>query len=58
MIPTKRTDPVMRMKATVPPHVVYRNLVSETVVLDLKAGVYYGLNSTAGRMLEALERDG
>lgn len=41
---------------SVPQHVVYRSFPSETVVLNLDAGKYHGLNATAGRMLEALER--
>lgn len=41
---------------TVPQHVVYRSFPTETVVLNLQTGKYYGLNATAGRMLEELER--
>jgi hypothetical protein len=40
----------------VPPHVVYRTFALETVVVNLDRGVYHGLNRTAGRMLETLER--
>jgi hypothetical protein len=40
----------------VPQHVVYRAFPSETVVLNLQTGKYHGLNATAGRMLEELER--
>lgn len=43
-------------KVTVPHHVVYRSFPSETVVLNLQTGKYYGLNATAGRMLEVLEK--
>jgi hypothetical protein len=43
-------------RAWIPQHVVYRNLVAETVMLNVQTGKYYGLNRTAGRMLEALER--
>ena len=42
----------------VPQHVVFKSFVSETVVLNLETGKYHGLNSTAGRMLEALDRLG
>jgi hypothetical protein len=42
----------------VPQHVVYRSFPSETVVLNLQTGKYHGLNPTAGRMLEAVERAG
>lgn len=37
-----------------PQHVVHRSFVSETVVLNLKTGKYHGLNTTAGKMLDAL----
>jgi Coenzyme PQQ synthesis protein D (PqqD) len=40
----------------VPQNVVYRSFPSETVVLNLDTGKYHGLNATAGRMLDALER--
>ncbi len=43
-------------RITVPDHVAYRSLPSETVVLNLQTGRYHGLNPTAGSMLEALER--
>jgi hypothetical protein len=42
----------------VPSGVVYRNFASETVVLNLDTGLYHGLNPTAGRMLETIERVG
>lgn len=47
---------VSPMRARIPQHVVYRSLVSETVMLNVQTGKYYGLNQTAGRMLELLER--
>jgi Coenzyme PQQ synthesis protein D (PqqD) len=40
----------------VPQHVVYRCFPAETVVLNLQTGRYHGLNPTAGRMLEELDR--
>lgn len=48
---------VRYMGATVrvPQHVVYRSFPAETIVLDLRAGVYHGLNHTAGRMLELMD---
>jgi Coenzyme PQQ synthesis protein D (PqqD) len=42
----------------VPDHVVHRAFVAETVVLNLRTGRYHGLNPSAGRMLEELERGG
>ncbi|HEV7163307.1 MAG TPA: PqqD family protein [Solirubrobacteraceae bacterium] len=47
---------LLTAKVKVPQHVVYRSFPSETVVLNLNTGKYHGLNSTAGQMLEALER--
>jgi len=41
---------------SVPQHVVFRSFPTETVVLNLQSGQYYGLNATAGRILEELER--
>lgn len=38
----------------VPNTVVHRSFPNETIVLDLNAGVYHGLNHVAGRMLELL----
>lgn len=40
----------------VPDHVVRREFVEETVVLNLKTGKYHGLNPTAATMLSTLER--
>jgi hypothetical protein len=40
----------------VPQHVVYRSFPSETVVLNLTMGKYHGLNATAGRMLDVLQK--
>jgi hypothetical protein len=43
-------------KVSIPPHVVFRALPSETVVFNLRTGKYHGLNATAGSMLEALQQ--
>jgi hypothetical protein len=48
----------MPASVRVPPHVVYRHFVSETVVLNLQTGRYHGLNRIAGRMLEVLDEVG
>ena len=45
----------LNMRGRVPQHVVYRDFVNETVVLNLQTGTYHGLNPTAGRMLVAVE---
>lgn len=42
-------------KARLAEHAVYRAFAHETVVLNLNAGSYHGLNPTAGRMLDALD---
>lgn len=43
-------------KVQLPSHVVYRSFIKETVMLNLETGKYHGLNPTAGRMLEVLEK--
>jgi hypothetical protein len=40
----------------VPRHVVYRDFVSETVLLNIQTGQYHGLNPTAGQMLRLLDQ--
>jgi hypothetical protein len=42
----------------VPRHVVYRDFAAETVLLNIETGTYHGLNRSAGRMLETLDRVG
>lgn len=58
MPPNVTSDPaaLSSAKLRVPKHVVYRGFPTETVVLNLQSGKYHGLNPTAGRMLQALER--
>jgi Coenzyme PQQ synthesis protein D (PqqD) len=53
-LPTAGSPPIMR-EFRLPQHVVHRAFVSETVVLNLSTGKYYGVNPTGGRMLEVLE---
>jgi hypothetical protein len=50
------TAPLLDRSFRVPSHIVYRAFAHETVVVNLERGVYHGLNPTAGRMLQALER--
>jgi hypothetical protein len=50
------TVELLAARVRLPQHVVHRNFVAETVVLNLHTGQYHGLNPTAGRMLDALER--
>jgi hypothetical protein len=49
------TSDLLTARVRLPQHVVHRNFVAETVVLNLHTGKYHGLNRTAGRMLEAVE---
>ena len=51
-VSTKATVPPTRVR--IPQHVVFRTFVEETIVLNLESGQYYGLNRTAGRMLELI----
>jgi hypothetical protein len=41
-------------RVRVPEHVVYRDFGDETVILNLEAGTYHGLNPTAAAMLSVL----
>ena len=45
---------VLAAHPSVPDHVVYREFVNETVVLNLDTGRYHGLNSSGGKMLQTL----
>jgi hypothetical protein len=49
---------LLECRVVVPDHVVRREFAAETVILNLKTGIYHGLNQTAGRMLDELERTG
>jgi hypothetical protein len=52
---TPAQSSLLKVRVKVPQHVVHRSFPSETVVLNLQTGKYYGLNPTAGSMLDALE---
>ena len=45
---------VLSAHPSVPDHVVYREFVHETVVLNLETGQYHGLNPSGAKMLEML----
>jgi hypothetical protein len=49
---------LLARRARVPQHVVYREFVNETVVLNLQTGTYHGLNPTGGLMLQAIDKIG
>jgi hypothetical protein len=42
-------------KVSIPPHVIARELGSETVILDLSSGSYFGLDTVGARMWCLLE---
>ena len=46
----------LQLRVGIPQHVVYRDFVSETVLLNIQTGQYHGLNPTAGRMLTVLDK--
>lgn len=49
-------DHVLDASVTVPEHVVFRSFARETVALNLRTGQFHGLNVTAGRMIEVIQR--
>lgn len=56
MEPGTPHEELLAARVRVPDQVVYRSFPGETVMLNLTTGKYHGLNQTAGRMLETLER--
>lgn len=48
-------DSILSSRPSVPDHVVYREFVHETVVLNLETGTYHGLNPSGGTMLDTLK---
>lgn len=47
-------EDVLGARPSVPDHVVYREFVQETVILNLDTGTYHGLNPSGGKMLQTL----
>jgi hypothetical protein len=47
-------DTLLSARVRLPEHVVHRTFVAETVVLNLKTGMYHGLNPMGGHMLDIL----
>jgi hypothetical protein len=39
-----------------PDHVIFRSFARETVALNLQTGKFHGLNVTAGRMVDLIQR--
>src|SRR2546423_3721216 len=58
MEPMERTPDILGLRVGVPRHVVFRDFVSETVLLNIETGQYHGLNPVAGRMLTVLDKVG
>ena len=46
--------PIAGRRATLPEHVVHRAFAHETILLNVRTGLYHGLNATAGHMLETM----
>lgn len=51
-----RANGFLETRVRLSEHAVYRTFALETVILNVKKGTYHGLNATAGRMLQALDR--
>lgn len=51
-------DSVKECRAEVPQRVVYRRLATETVLLNIQTGHYYGMDETGGRFFEVLREAG
>lgn len=49
------SDGILDVRARLPKHVVFREFADETVLLDIRSGLYYGLNRSAGSMLAAVD---
>lgn len=45
---------VKDLRAVVPEHVVFRTLVSETVLLNIQTGTYHGMDEIGSRCFEVL----
>ena len=51
-------EDILKSRAEIPDHVVFRSFVAETVILNLNTGKYHGVNPTGGYMLELLKKFG
>jgi hypothetical protein len=54
VVVNRSREDILSARPCVPGHVVYREFVNETVVLNLDTGTYHGLNPSGGKMLETL----
>ena len=55
---TSTPEDLTAARVAIPQTVVYRTFVHETIVLNLETGLYHGLNSTGGKMLDTLRAVG
>jgi hypothetical protein len=56
MSKASRNGELLDAEVRFPEHVVFRSFATETVALNLQTGQFHGLNVTAGRMVEVLNR--
>ena len=52
--PTMEWCNLKELRVTTPPHVVRREFASETVLLNVETGIYYGMDDVGTRFLEVL----
>jgi hypothetical protein len=53
---TLEWESVKSCRASVPHQVVHRTLASETVLLNIETGFYYGMDETGGRFFEVMSQ--
>ena len=56
--PILEWEQVRTLRAVIPHHVVHRTLASETVLLNIETGHYYGMDEVGGRFFDVLRDAG
>lgn len=51
---TLEWEQIQALRAVIPHHVVHRTLASETVLLNIETGHYYGMDEVGGRFFTVL----
>ena len=51
---TLEWEQIQALRAVIPHHVVHRTLASETVLLNIETGHYYGMDEVGGRFFAVL----
>jgi hypothetical protein len=51
---TLEWEQIQALRAVIPHHVVHRTLASETVLLNIETGHYYGMDEIGGRFFAVL----